>query len=73
MSSLFREKSLERVSSPDQLDDYVRVITPSVWVVLLAVAILVAGVIVWNALGTGPEQGTEGNAEPVSQVSMIDD
>ena len=72
MSSLFREKSLERVSSPDQLNEYVRVITPSVWLALLAVVILVAGLIVWNVLGTEPAKDG-GNAEPVSQVSTIDD
>lgn len=73
MSSLFREKSLERVSSPDQMDDYVRVITPSVWLVLLAVAVLVVGVIVWNVLGTVPAQDGNVNTETIEQVSMVSD
>ena len=34
MSNLFRKKSLERISSPEQLNEYVRVSTPSVWLVL---------------------------------------
>ncbi len=29
-TGIFREKSLERVSSPEELNDYIRVTTPSV-------------------------------------------
>ena len=28
---IFREKSLERVESPEQLNDYIRVASPGVW------------------------------------------
>ena len=43
MSNLFRQKSLDRISSPEQLNDYIRVSTPSVWMVLIAIVILLAG------------------------------
>ena len=29
MSNLFRKKSMDRISSPEQLNDYIRVSTPS--------------------------------------------
>lgn len=32
--SIFRQKSIERVSSPEQLNDYIRVATPGVRLVL---------------------------------------
>ena len=51
MSNLFRPKSLERVSSPEQLNAYIRVSTPSVWMLLSAIAILLIGVCVWGVLG----------------------
>ena len=51
MSNLFRKKSLERISSPEQLNDYIRVSTPSVWLLLTAIVILLAGVCVWGVLG----------------------
>ena len=51
MSNLFRKKSLERVSSPEQLNDYIRVATPSVWLLLAAIVILLAGVCVWGVFG----------------------
>ncbi|MBQ7678765.1 MAG: hypothetical protein IJT34_02835 [Butyrivibrio sp.] len=48
---IFREKSMERVSSPEQLNDYIRVTTPSVWLILIAVLFLLAGVLVWAVFG----------------------
>lgn len=51
-SSLFRQKSLDRISSPEQLNDYLRVTNPTVWVVLIAVILLLVGVIVWGSAAT---------------------
>ena len=48
---LFRKSSIQRVSSPDQLNDYVRVSNPGVWMILAAVIILLAGVFTWGVLG----------------------
>ena len=51
MSNLFREKSLQRISSPEQLNSYIRVSTPSVWLLLTAIVILLAGVCIWGIFG----------------------
>ena len=50
-STIFREKSLEKISSPEQMNDYIRVSSPSVWMVLTAVIVLLAGVCVWGMFG----------------------
>ena len=50
-NNLFRQKSLDRISSPEQLNDYIRVSTPSVWIVLLAIIILLTGICVWGVFG----------------------
>ena len=50
-STIFRQKSLEKISSPEQMNDYIRVSSPSVWMVLAAVIVLLAGVCVWGAFG----------------------
>ena len=47
----FRKKSVDRVSSPEQLNDYIRVANPSLWLVLGAVIALLIGVCVWGVLG----------------------
>ena len=51
MSNLFRQKSLDRISSPEQLNEYIRVATPSVWILLAAIVVLLAGVCVWGVFG----------------------
>lgn len=48
---LFRKASIDRISSPEQLNDYIRVSNPGVWMVLLAVIVLLAGVCVWGIFG----------------------
>ena len=50
-NSLFREKSIERIESPEKLDDYLKVTSPGVWIVLAAIIIVLAGVCIWGALG----------------------
>lgn len=50
-SQLFREKSIERVSSPEQLNDYIRVANPSVWLAFLAVLFLLVGICIWGIFG----------------------
>lgn len=42
---------MERVSSPEQLDDYIRVTNPSIWIALWAVVFLLAGICVWGIFG----------------------
>ena len=43
---LFRKKSVQKVSSPEQLNEYIRVASPSVWLVFAAIVILLAGVVI---------------------------
>ena len=50
-SKLFREKNLERLESPEKLNDYLRVTSPGVWMVLVTVIVLLAGVCVWGFIG----------------------
>ena len=46
---LFRKKSLERISSPEDLHDYMRVTSPRLWMLLGAIAVLLAGFVVFAA------------------------
>jgi len=53
-SSLFREKAIKRISSPDQLDKLVRIVSPRVWIALLALIAVAGGAIVWAVVATVP-------------------
>ncbi|MGN0316579.1 MAG: hypothetical protein ACI4E1_01450 [Lachnospira sp.] len=49
---IFRKKSVDRISSPEQLNDYIKVTNPGVWMALVAIVILLVGVCVWGIFGT---------------------
>jgi len=40
---IFRQKSIDRISSPEELNNYLRVTTPGVWAILVA--------IIWSSVG----------------------
>ena len=48
---IFRKKSLDKIKSPENLDDYIRVSNPGVWLLLVSVIVLLAGACVWGAFG----------------------
>ena len=48
---LFREKSLEKIQSPEDLNDYIRVSNPGVWLMLAAVIVLLIGAGIWGIFG----------------------
>ena len=51
-NTIFRKKTMERISSPEQLTDYLRVTNPGIWVILAAVLLLLGGLLAWSAVGT---------------------
>lgn len=49
--SIFRKKSLDKISSPEQLNDYIMVTTPGVWMMLFSIIIVLIGAMVWGVFG----------------------
>ena len=50
--TVFRKKTMESISSPEQLTDYLRVTNPGIWIILSAVILFLAGILAWSAVGT---------------------
>lgn len=48
--SLFREKSMERITTPEQMRDHLRVTNPRLWMLLGAIVLLLAGFIIFAAV-----------------------
>ena len=71
MSNIFRKESLDRISSPEKLNDYIRVTTPSVWLVLLAIVLLLAGVIAWSVFGTVEVHEKDNTSRTVHPITFI--
>ena len=49
---LFRKKSMEHISSPESLHDYMRVTSPRLWMILAAIVVLLAGFIAYASVAT---------------------
>ena len=48
---IFRKKSLDKIKSPENLNDYLRVSNPGVWLLLAAVIALLIGAVIWGVYG----------------------
>ena len=46
-NQLFRKKTLDRISSPEELHDYMRVTSPRLWILLAAILVLLLGFVVY--------------------------
>ena len=55
MADLYRKASLERMSSPEQLDKALKITSPLSWLGLLAATALIVVVVIWSIVGTIPE------------------
>lgn len=72
-SSIFNKKAAEQLRSPDDLDKYVKVTNPSVWVVLAACIILLAGLLAWGVFGAvSTNVTTVGARSGESVICMVD-
>ena len=68
-NQIFRQKSLDQISSPEQLHDYLRVPNPTIWLIMAAVVLLIAGAWLWSSLAT-TNTFVSGTAD-VSNGSMV--
>ena len=51
---LFRKKSLERLSSPERLDQLLEVVKRRSWIPLITLGVLILGLVVWSVIGRVP-------------------
>lgn len=55
-SSIFRKVSLERLSSPEQLDTMMKSTDPQGWLALLTIGLLLLAALLWSIFGTVPQK-----------------
>ena len=53
-SEIFRRESLERLSSPERLDQLLRIVKPQHWIFVLTLGLGLVLVCVWSVLGRIP-------------------
>lgn len=60
-----------RVTSPAELNSYIRVSSPVVWVVLALVIVCLAAVIAWGVFGTLDVTDAAGNVTSVHPITFV--
>lgn len=50
-NSIFREKSIQKVQSPDNLNEYIRVSNPGIWILMVSIVFLLLGLCIWGCFG----------------------
>lgn len=56
MRKIFRQAALDRLSSPEQLDELLQVTAPRTWIALATIVVLLAAALVWSLVGSIPER-----------------
>ena len=69
--SIFRKKSMDRVTGPESLNDYIRVTSPSVWIALLALVVLLVGLLAWSVFGRIEVKDENGGVKEVAPISYV--
>lgn len=49
--NIFRKKSIDKISSPEKLNDYMKVANPSTWIILASIIVILIGACVWGVVG----------------------
>ncbi|MCR5832164.1 MAG: hypothetical protein K6G67_08510 [Lachnospiraceae bacterium] len=71
MSDLFRKKSMDRINSPEELNDYIRVTSTPVWLILLAIVFVLVGTLVWGTIGFVDEEMPDGTTKSVHPITFV--
>jgi len=75
--AIFRQKSLDKLSSPEQLDKLVVVASPMTWLTLIGAGLIVLATVIWSVVSTVPKTETSsgiymnaGNLQSVHSMSQ---
>lgn len=50
-NEIFRKKSMEKISSPEELNAYLKVTSPRTWFILCSIIIFLVGLLAWASVG----------------------
>ena len=56
-----------RISSPEQVDDYIRVTTPGMWLLAAAVFVLLAALVIWGFAGKVEVRTVDENGQTATE------
>lgn len=47
-NNIFRKEVVKKFNKPDDLTDYLKVLSPKIWIILVAIIVLMIGVTIWG-------------------------
>lgn len=68
---LFKKRTIGKLSSPEQLNDYIRVTTPSVWLLLTVLLLLLTGMIAWSVSSRVEVVGKDGAVKQIRPIELV--
>ena len=71
MVRLFKKKTIGKLSSPEQLNEYIRVTTPSVWLLLTVLLLLLTGLIAWSVTSRVEVVGSDGAVKQIRPIELV--
>lgn len=71
-NSIFREKSIDRISSPEELDDYMKVTSPALWMIFATIILILIAVLVWSVTGRIEENLVVGNQIVTEEIAPVE-
>ena len=63
----------DKIDSPDKLNDYMRILSPSVWIILTATLLLLAGALIWAIFGSIQIHNADGILKTVAPITFVTD
>lgn len=54
--SIYREITLKKLSSPEQLDQLIRLTSPKAWLALIAIGLLISALVIWSFVASIPSK-----------------
>jgi hypothetical protein len=48
-TDLFRKEAVEKITGPEDLNAYIKVLHPRVWLILLSIALAIAGLLIFTS------------------------
>ncbi len=70
--ALFRKAALDRLKSPEQLDEAIQITSPGSWIALIATGALTLALLIWSLVGSLPTQ-VEGQGILIASGGRVTD
>ena len=66
-----KKTKTKKIKSPDNMDEYIRVVNPSVWLIIIAIIVLLIGSFIWAIFGSVEIVTDEGEVEQIRPISFL--